>query len=76
MLKTKYLLSALCMLVAMTMATSAFAQGIFSVSSSIEPRARMNGHTETGRGHHAVADEWCNNRGRDCRRVNHRLRRR
>ena len=50
MLKTKYLLSALCMLVVMTMATSAFAQGVFSVSSSIEPRARMNGQTETAGG--------------------------
>ncbi len=46
MLKTKYLLSALCMLVAMTMATSAFAQGIFSVSSGVEPRAREHGFTE------------------------------
>jgi hypothetical protein len=50
MLKTKYALSAFCMLVAMTMATSAFAQGVFSVSSSIEPRARMNGQTEAAGG--------------------------
>ena len=50
MLKTKYALSAFCMLVAMTMATSAFAQGVFSVSSSIEPRARMNGQTEAAAG--------------------------
>ncbi len=50
MLKTKHMLSALCMLVAMTMATSAFAQGVFSVSSSIEPRARMNGQTEAAGG--------------------------
>ena len=50
MLKTKHMLSALCMLVAMTMATSAFAQGVFSVSSSIEPRARMNGQTELAGG--------------------------
>ncbi len=50
MLKTKYALSAFCMLVAMTMATSAFAQGIFTVSSSIEPRARLNGQTEEAGG--------------------------
>ena len=50
MLKTKYALSAFCMLVAMTMATSAFAQGVFTVSSSIEPRARMNSHTEASGG--------------------------
>ena len=41
MLKTKYALSALGLLVAMTMATDALAQGVFSVSSSIVPRARM-----------------------------------
>ena len=50
MLKTKYALSALGLLVAMTMATDALAQGVFTVSSSIEPRARMNGHTEEAGG--------------------------
>jgi hypothetical protein len=50
MLKTKYALSALGLLVAMTMATDALAQGIFTVSSSIEPRARMNSHTEMAGG--------------------------
>ncbi len=56
MLKTKYALSALGLLVAMTMATDALAQGIFSVSSSIEPRGRMNGQTEMAGGHHAFVD--------------------
>ncbi len=46
MLKTKYVLSALSLLAAMTIATSAFAQATFTVASSIEPRARMNGQTE------------------------------
>ena len=50
MLKGKHMLSAFCMLVAMTMATSAFAQGVFSVSSGVEPRARMNGQTELAGG--------------------------
>ena len=50
MLKTKYALSALGLLVAMTMATDALAQGVFSVSSSIVPRARANGHTELAGG--------------------------
>ena len=50
MLKTKYALSALGLLVAMTMATDALAQGIFTVSSSIESRARMNSHTEASGG--------------------------
>ncbi len=50
MLKTKYVLSALSFLVAMTMATSAFAQVTFTVGSSIESRARMNGQTELAGG--------------------------
>ncbi len=50
MLKTKYALSALGLLVAMTMATDALAQGVFSVSGSNQPRARQNGHTELAGG--------------------------
>ena len=57
MLKTKYALSALGLLVAMTMATDALAQGVFSVSSSIVPRARANGHTEAGRGRYPGSGE-------------------
>ena len=50
MLKFKYVFSAFCMLVAMTMATSAIAQNILSVSSGVEPRAREHGYTETAGG--------------------------
>ena len=50
MLKFKYLFSAFCMLVAMTMATSAFAQNILTVSSGVEPRAREHGQTELAGG--------------------------
>ena len=50
MLKFKYVFSAFCMLVAMTMATSAIAQNILSVSSGVEPRAREHGYTEAAGG--------------------------
>lgn len=50
MLKFKYVFSAFCMLVAMTMATSAIAQNILSVSSGVEPRARAHGYTEEAGG--------------------------
>ena len=50
MLRTKHAFSAFCMLVAMTMATSAIAQNILSVSSGVEPRARENGQTELAGG--------------------------
>ena len=49
-MKTRFVFSALCMLVAMTMATGAFAQGVFTVSSGIEPRGRSNGHAEEAGG--------------------------
>ena len=49
-MKARFAFSAFCMLVAMTMATSAFAQGIFVVSSGPEPRGRANGHTELSGG--------------------------
>ena len=49
-MKARFVFSAFCMLVAMTMATSAFAQGIFVVSSGPEPRGRANGHTELSGG--------------------------
>ena len=50
MLKSKYAFSAFCMLVAMTMATGAFAQNILSVSSGVEPRGREHGQTEPAGG--------------------------
>ena len=46
MLKTKYALSAFGLLVAMTMATSAIAQNVLTISRGIEPRAREHGQTE------------------------------
>ena len=49
-MKTRFVFSAFCMLVAMTMATGAFAQGVFTVSSGIEPRGRSNGHAEEAGG--------------------------
>ena len=49
-MKSKFAFSAFCMLVAMTMATGAFAQGIFTVSGGIEPRGRENGHAEMAGG--------------------------
>ena len=54
MLKFKYVFSAFCMLVAMTMATSAIAQNILSVSSGVEPRAREHGYNRRGRRHHVA----------------------
>ena len=81
MLKTKYALSALGLLVAMTMATDALAQGVFSVSSSIVPRARANGHTELAGGVTlARAASPIGDAGWDCndrlRRDDHQRRRR
>ena len=49
-MKIKFAFSALALLVVMTMATSAFAQAVFTVSSGIEPRGRMNGHAELAGG--------------------------
>ena len=46
MSKCRYALSAWSVLGVMTMATGAFGQGVFSVSSSVEPRAREHGQTE------------------------------
>ena len=48
-MKTRFVFSAFCMLVAMTMATGAFAQGNFQVSSGAN-QGRMNGHTELAGG--------------------------
>ena len=50
MSKYRYALSAWCALGVMTMATGAFAQGVFSVSSGVEPRAREHGQTELAGG--------------------------
>ena len=44
-MKTRFVFSACCMLVAMTMATGAFAQVVFTVSSGNQPRGRLNSHT-------------------------------
>ena len=49
-MKTRFVFSACCMLVAMTMATGAFAQAVFTVSSGNQPRGRLNGHTELAGG--------------------------
>ena len=49
-MKSRFAFSAFCMLVAMTMATGAFAQGIFTLSAGSEPRGRMNGHAEEAGG--------------------------
>ena len=48
-MKTRFVFSAFCMLVAMTMATGAFAQGTFQVSAGAT-QGRMNGHTEKAGG--------------------------
>ena len=45
-MKPKYMLSALAFLLVMTMTTTAFAQGVFRLSSGTEARGRMNGHAE------------------------------
>ena len=45
-MKSRFAFSALCMLVAMTMATGAFAQGVFRVTSGTESRGRATGHAE------------------------------
>ena len=45
-MKARFAFSAMVLLVAMTMATGAFAQTVFTLSSGIEPRGRMNGHAE------------------------------
>ena len=45
-MKSKYMLSALAFLLVMTMTTTAFAQGVFRLSSGTEARGRMNGHAE------------------------------
>ena len=50
MSKYRYALSVWCALGVMTMATGAFAQGVFSVSGSVEPRAREHGRTELAGG--------------------------
>ena len=49
-MKTRFVFSACCMLVAMTMATGAFAQAVFTVSSGNQPRGRLNSHTELAGG--------------------------
>ena len=45
-MKFRFAFSALCMLVAMTMATDAIAQGVFRVTSGTESRGRATGHAE------------------------------
>ena len=45
-MKLRFAPSALVFLVAMTMATGAFAQGIFTLSNNTVPRGRNNGHAE------------------------------
>ena len=49
-MKSRFAFSALVFLVAMTMATGAFAQGVFTVSSGNQPRGRVNGHAELAGG--------------------------
>ena len=49
-MKIKFAFPAMVFLVAMTMATGAFAQTVFTLSSGIEPRGRMNGHAELAGG--------------------------
>ena len=48
-MKTRFVFSSFCMLVAMTMATGAFAQATFQVSAGAM-QGRMNGHTEEAGG--------------------------
>ena len=49
-MKLRFASSALVFLVAMTMATGAFAQGIFTLSAGSEARGRDNGHAELSGG--------------------------
>ena len=49
-MKIRFAFSALVLMVAMTMATSAFAQSVFSISSGIQPRGREHGHAELAGG--------------------------
>ena len=49
-MKTKFAVFTLSLLMVLTMATGAFAQGVFTVSGGIEPRGRMNGHAEEAGG--------------------------
>ena len=49
-MKFRFATSALVFLVAMTMATGAFAQGIFTVSPGSEGRGRANGYAEKAGG--------------------------
>ena len=63
-MKTRFVFSAFCMLVAMTMATGAFAQGTFHGERRHPRRGRMNGHTEIGRRYHAGADKRYDSRPR------------
>ena len=49
-MKIRFLFSAFCMLVAMTMATGAFAQSATFQVSSGATQGRMNGHTEMAGG--------------------------
>ena len=49
-MKTKFTFSALVLMVAMAMATSAFAQGFLTVSSGVRPRAREHGQAEMAGG--------------------------
>ena len=48
-MKIKFAFSAFCILVALTMATGAFAQATFQVSAGAT-QGRMNGHTEEAGG--------------------------
>ena len=45
-MKQRFNISALAFLLVMTMTTTAFAQGVFRLSSGTESRGRMNGHAE------------------------------
>ena len=49
-MRLRFATSALVFLVAMTMATGAFAQGIFTLSAGSESRGRSNGHAELAGG--------------------------
>ena len=64
-MKSRFAFSAFCMLVAMTMATAAFAQGVFRVTSGTESRGRVTGHAEKTGGHFSVRDRWGDKRRRE-----------
>ena len=61
-MKFRFAFSAFCMLVAMTMATDAIAQGVFRVTSGTESRGRATGHAEKAGDISLFHDRWGYNR--------------